>query len=345
MPNLEIPPMMDDTRPGRRPRFAVLGEFSAGKSTLINLLSNGASLKTQVTATQMSPVWLSYGDHAPSRVDLTGAEHPYTLGDPVDVDRTAFVRMATKNTILSLCDLIDTPGNSDPNINPIAWERMIEVADAAIWCSPSTQAWRQSERASWREVPARFRKHSILLLTQADKLESDADREKVLRRVTRDAKNDFAAIFMLSLVVQNDFETFLRRLIGSVKALRQDIEEGGGELGRDGLTFGGDTPAAQPAAGAAAPAPAEAGDDPSVLPRRVRRSLAGRVARPHQEVEPTPEAAAPAPEAPEVPEADRIAMLRQGFRGGKSDAVAAPEAETDKAPEPPIDIRRYGHER
>lgn len=323
----------------RRPRFAILGEFSAGKSTLINLLSNGASLRTQVTATQMSPVWLSHGAAAPHRVDLTGAQHPYTPGDPVDVERTAFVRMFAQNTILGLCDLIDTPGNSDPNINPIAWERMIEVSDAAVWCTPSTQAWRQSERASWREVPERFRKHSILLLTQADKLESDADREKVLRRVTRDAKDEFAAIFMLSLVQPGDFEGFLRKLIGSVKTITRDLATGGvDDFGKSDLTFS-DEVAAESSAQVEAPA----ADSGSVLPRRVARGSAARVRRPaRSEAQPTEDQAPAAPARPDVPDENRIAMLRSGLRDDKAKSSA--EQADGEGSNPPVDFRRYGNE-
>ena len=40
----------------RKPVIALMGEFSAGKSTLLNLLVGRNILPTQVTATRMPPV-------------------------------------------------------------------------------------------------------------------------------------------------------------------------------------------------------------------------------------------------------------------------------------------------
>ena len=46
----------------RRPRVCLMGEFSAGKSTLSNLLLGAEALPVNVTATQLPPVWISEGD-------------------------------------------------------------------------------------------------------------------------------------------------------------------------------------------------------------------------------------------------------------------------------------------
>ena len=43
-----------------RPVFALMGEYSAGKSTLLNLLLDLEVLPTKVTATNLPPVWLTY---------------------------------------------------------------------------------------------------------------------------------------------------------------------------------------------------------------------------------------------------------------------------------------------
>lgn len=214
----------DDIR--HRPRVVVLGEFSAGKSTLINLLTGARSLRTQVTATQMPAVWMSYGEGDPYSVDLAGVERSFDSTDPeaISVADTAYVRTFMKTPALELCDFIDTPGNSDPNIAPIAWERVAALADIAVWCSPCTQAWRQSELAAWRDVPERVRARSILLLTRADKLSGDTDREKVMARVTREAGDLFSHIHMASLKEFGNAREFLRDLIDLCNA----VTEGGG---------------------------------------------------------------------------------------------------------------------
>jgi len=214
----------------RRARVVVLGEFSAGKSTLINLLTGELSLRTQITATQMPPVWMSYGTDAPYRVDLQGNSHPIDAADPesVSVADTAYIRSFIEAPALELCDFIDTPGNSDPNIAAEAWERVAKIADVAIWCSSSTQAWRQSELSAWREVPEHVRARSILLLTRADKITVEADRAKILKRINREAGDLFSHIHMASLLnftnardVLNDLMT-LCNSVDSAHAVETD---------------------------------------------------------------------------------------------------------------------------
>ena len=70
----DAPEVTTETEP--RPRVALMGEFSAGKSTLSNLLVGRSALPVNVTATQLPPVWMSYGDEQPYRVGLDGEELP-----------------------------------------------------------------------------------------------------------------------------------------------------------------------------------------------------------------------------------------------------------------------------
>ena len=44
----------------RKPRIAIMGEFSAGKSTLCNILLGQAPLPMRVTATRLPPVLMTY---------------------------------------------------------------------------------------------------------------------------------------------------------------------------------------------------------------------------------------------------------------------------------------------
>ena len=186
----------------RRPVIALMGEFSAGKSTLTNLLVGAKSLPVQVTATQLPPVWLSHGALDPIRVDLFGAEHGVDLSAPetIDLNDTQHLRVFRQADLLELCDLIDMPGISDPNMASDVWQRALHHADAVIWCSHATQAWRQSEAAVWEMMPADVKARSILLLTRFDKITNDKDRSRVLRRVAREAADQFAHILPISLL-------------------------------------------------------------------------------------------------------------------------------------------------
>lgn len=183
----------------RKPAIALMGEFSAGKSTLLNFLLRHEFLPTQVTATQLPPVWLSYGTAAPYVMYEDGRRQTVDLAriHEIPVAGTRFLRVYMEADILEAVDLIDTPGISDPKIPADVWRRAVGYVNGVIWCTHATQAWRESERAAWVSLPERLRHNSLLLVTRADKLE-EKDRQKVLRRVNREAGSLFAKSILFS---------------------------------------------------------------------------------------------------------------------------------------------------
>ncbi|MDX8352632.1 dynamin family protein [Cognatiyoonia sp. IB215182] len=186
----------------RKPRVALMGEFSAGKSTLSNLLMGARPLPEKVTATRLSPVWMSQGSDTPYRIDVDGTTEPITLDqlESVPVEETFAIRLFLDVDILSVCDLIDFPGISDPNMSSEVWERVLPEVDAVIWCTHATQAWRQSEAAVWENMPNAVREHSILLITRFDKLTTERDKTRVIKRVTRETEGQFSGIYPVSLL-------------------------------------------------------------------------------------------------------------------------------------------------
>ncbi|MDX8346533.1 GTPase [Cognatiyoonia sp. IB215446] len=186
----------------RKPRIALMGEFSAGKSTLSNLLMGARPLPEKVTATRLSPVWMSQGSDTPYRIDVDGTIEPITLDqlESVPVEETFAIRLFLDVDILSVCDLIDFPGISDPNMSSEVWERVLPEVDAVIWCTHATQAWRQSEAAVWENMPDAVREHSILLITRFDKLTNERDKTRVIKRVTRETEGQFSGIYPVSLL-------------------------------------------------------------------------------------------------------------------------------------------------
>ncbi|MCV2866269.1 dynamin family protein [Albidovulum sediminicola] len=183
----------------RKPCIALMGEFSAGKTTLTNLLVGEDVLPTRVTATQLPPVWMSYGDPAAWYVDTEGHRHDIGFEElhTVPVEGVRYIRIFCKGRILETIDLIDTPGISDPNIPKTVWEMAVGYVNAVLWCTHSTQAWRESERSAWESLPERLRENSILLATRSDKLLA-GDRQRVARRLKREAGDMFRSIIMFS---------------------------------------------------------------------------------------------------------------------------------------------------
>lgn len=186
----------------RKPRIALMGEFSAGKSTLANILMRAALSRVQITATQMPPVWYVHGDGPVVRIGMDGSETPIGRDEMAacDIAQTRAIRVPAEADILEACDIIDMPGSSDPNITGDLWQAMLPLVDGVIWCSPATQAWRQSEAALWEEAPEALHRTSLLLLTRIDKILSDLDRQRLLRRVRAEAGPMFRDILPVSLL-------------------------------------------------------------------------------------------------------------------------------------------------
>ena len=204
----------------RKPRLMVAGEFSAGKTHLINGLLGEKVLPSNVTATALPPIWLISGRKAMQAVDLEGKARPISSLEEVAVEDTHYVVLSHPAPLLKSFDIIDTPGNSDPNIPSESWERMLDYADAVIWCTNATQAWRQSEKSVWNEMPARLLEKATILITHADRITDQRSAERVERRVKREAGKYFASFLMASLLRVDD----LARIRGHLEELTGAME-------------------------------------------------------------------------------------------------------------------------
>lgn len=191
-----------DEHTPQRPRVALMGEFSAGKSTLTNLLLAAEPLPVKITATRLPPVWITHGEGTGLREDKFGDVHelgPDGLSG-IDMDDTRVIQLQMQSDILHICDLVDMPGISDPNMDSSVWSEVINQADFVIWCTHATQAWRQSEAAAFDGLPEHLKQNAILLITRFDKLLTDRDRKRVMARVKAETKDRFRAIFPVALL-------------------------------------------------------------------------------------------------------------------------------------------------
>lgn len=196
--------MIEETVPQEapKPRLVLMGEFSAGKSTLTNIILDSQPLPMKVTATRLPPVQISYGAPAAFTVGMDGTKTPIDLNnlENVCMDETALIEVHMEAEALELCDLLDMPGISDPNMPAEMWENVITPRDCVIWCTHATQAWRQSEAAIWNILRPQSSGTNLLLITQFDKLQNDRDRMRVRKRVEKETEGLFDAVYPVSLL-------------------------------------------------------------------------------------------------------------------------------------------------
>ena len=281
----------DETTP-RKLRIALMGEFSAGKSTLANLLLEQESSPVQVTATQLPPVWYSSGSAKAERVTTSGERETLDIETwrQSGLDNTRMISVSLEASFLDSCDLIDMPGTSDPNMAPDFWEKILPEVDCVIWCTPANQAWRQSEAALWEQVPPKLWKNSLLLITRADKLRTDRDRARMLMRVRREANGIFRDVLPISLT---------QALAGREDAAVFEQSGAAALLERIGDIFESLDKHALPAFRTMRPSPAPKPEPivevepetPKIMPRRVVLQSSGRgrprpTARPQEPAEP-----------------------------------------------------------
>lgn len=292
----------------QKPRLALMGEFSAGKSTLSNLLLGADPLPVRVTATRLPPIWISYGDAPACREDMEGNLIPFDMADleAVKLEETRLIRLYLKSDVLQLCDLIDMPGISDPNMASDVWQSVIGEADHILWCTLATQAWRQSESAVWESLPEHLHDKSLLLLTRFDKILSLRDQTRLLSRVRRETKGLFSDMFPISLTkalvagedrdawAASGADAFVTRLIDLLMSPNKSPTETAGTYDTATAQTSGDSapPRARDLHTQDGPAPAQ--ESVRVMPSRVRQKSRGQ-RRPRCAATPIPDQTAASP--------------------------------------------------
>ena len=185
-----------------KPRLVLMGEFSAGKSTLSNMLLGSRPLPMRVTATRLPPVEITHGPQCAHAIGIDGERTQIDLENLEDVslEETRSIALQMEAELLEHCALIDMPGVSDPSMQQQYWQDVVRADDHVIWCTHATQAWRQSEAAIWNVLRPSARGTNILLITQFDKLRNERDQKRVVKRIERETEGLFDAIYPVSLL-------------------------------------------------------------------------------------------------------------------------------------------------
>jgi hypothetical protein len=182
----------------RRPlRLALMGEANSGKSALTNLLLGSSIIPALQLPNTRIPTLIRYADN-PSVAALltTGHTLPLTAGAAPRADMIR-IEVGLPIAHLRACEIMDFPGFADPWLGYGSMDVAKHRIDGSIWCTFSTQAWKESERAAWRMLPARMRRHALLVVTNKDLLR-DEQAQKVTARLEKVAMADFRGIALAS---------------------------------------------------------------------------------------------------------------------------------------------------
>jgi hypothetical protein len=205
-PDLRLSPAIralqrTELRLNRPLRVVICGEINSGKSSLANLLAGIESLPTAVICNTRIPTLLYYASEPQIWMVHQSGARERLRGDCGMPQRSIFrVEVGLPSPRLQAMQLLDLPGLADPTSGDPLVDIATHHVDAAMWCTMSTQAWKESERTAWSMLPARLRSRGLLVSTHRDLLYAPADRRKLLARLRQEVGASFAGIILLSTV-------------------------------------------------------------------------------------------------------------------------------------------------
>lgn len=169
-------------------RIAIVGEFNSGKSALANLLIRIDGLPTAVVSSTRIPTLLSYSVRAQVFVvDQDGRRKEVQKAEAIPEASITRLEVGLPSPRLRGIEILDLPGLADPRFNRGVDDLMLQTADVLLWCTVSTQAWKESERSAWEILPIRLRRNALLVVTHGDLVPDATDTHKILRRLRMEA--------------------------------------------------------------------------------------------------------------------------------------------------------------
>lgn len=220
-------------------KIAVIGQFSSGKSTLINTILGREILPSGVVPVTAKATYIKYApNELLSVIYKDGRSEALEIGDLAnfvdqrnDLKDIKNITIYANNELLKRVTFIDTPGlNSRNSGDTRETLRIFSEAHAVLWISLIDNAARASESGELELLPRILRENSLMILSQKDRLGSD-DIERVLGHSRRTLGQFFSGIVPVSSKLEKSGENdsgfdeiykFLNKLENSREKLAKD---------------------------------------------------------------------------------------------------------------------------
>ncbi len=190
------------------------GEFGAGKSSLANMLAGADILPTGPQHLKLPLVIVAYADAPETTVGWWDKEPKTYSGivlEKAAEDKPDFISVGLNTPALREISLFDLPGSGalDETYKPTL--DLLRFVDCAIWCTNGTNAWRETERHLWAQVPQELRDNSLLAVTHTDLPHVSEALDRVLARLNKEKTGLFNTVVPIGTPV-------------AVKAMAQEPE-------------------------------------------------------------------------------------------------------------------------
>lgn len=229
-------------------RVVIAGEFSTGKSSVLNLLAREIVAPTTVEYSRMPLLGVTWGRkrafNAVEGKKRRTEESITAVFDKIKKMPDSITAHLTHPELAGI-ELIEAPlgpeGDFEDDVLPL-----IEKADMVIWCTSANQAWKLTEKSDIEMIPEDILARSVLVATRADLLD-DSDIGKVNSRLNREAGKLFEAIMFIGASRQicqeaSDpriwldsggealMEVIQRVGRAKIEAFREEVQKSGGEI-------------------------------------------------------------------------------------------------------------------
>lgn len=160
-------------------KIAIIGQFSAGKSTFLNALLSKPILPTGITPITSKVSHLRYGEEFSLKVVLKDGRtefHKIENLQNIEEDSTRPIDHLTifaPIELLKEITFLDTPGFNSPRAQDSQiTSKVLEEVDGIIWLTLIDNAGKQSELEILRRHLSRYATKTLCVLNQKDKLDS-----------------------------------------------------------------------------------------------------------------------------------------------------------------------------